>query len=989
MKGLLLTPALAFALVGLFFSCSGAETLTYSLDVSFDIPASLVRGVARISLPTAEELKLQRGNLKLVRVRLDGEDVPATGQAEEVRILPPHKGTLEIAYEGVFPEAQGQGEAADVIGAKGVFLTGPWFPKPDRMCLYHVKTVLPAGFEAISEAETMEKVTEGKMTTFSFTFAHPVGGVTLVATDRYKVEKEHFRGIDIFAYFFPEDRDLVPTYLERTKYYLSFYSRLISPFPYKRFSVVENFLPTGYSMPTYTVLGQQVVRLPFIPQTSLGHEILHQWLGNLMYIDYEGGNWAEGLTTFLADHLYEEEKGLGWQYRKDALIDYASYVNDKNEFPMKEFVERIDRASEAIGYGKGVMVFKMLMSLVGKDRFYESVRYLTKEMAFKRTSWADIERAFEKYKQTDLGWFFHQWIDEKGLPAIQVAMATVTPQGSRFKVAFDVVQGKKPFIVDIPAAVYSNGQRTQSLLHLSKEKERFEIMVDGVPERLVLDEDYDVARKLSPDETPPVIARLLGDEECIVVLPPSQTDVYKAIEDSFKGGGERLMRPDQVTNQDIRDHSLVILGAGNPLVGRLYGEVKGEGGFSLVVKRNPWNPMKVAAVFEASSAKEVEEAFPKVSHYGKYSSLSFDRGVNTSKKTEGSARGIERSLLREAAVVEVSSIKGQQDMMDRVADKRVVYVGETHDQFPHHAAELEIIRDLLRRGKKIAIGMEMFERQFQGKVDDYVEGRIDERQFLKGTEYFKRWSFDYNLYRPILLFARSEKIPVLALNQKKEIVDKVFRQGMDSLSEEERKSVPARMDYSDEAYRKRLVEAFEEHESSGTERFDFFYQAQILWDETMAESIARFFESHPHEQAVVLAGSGHLEYGSGIPKRAARRMGGDYAIILNDVDPEPHVADFLLYPAPVPETPSPRLMVLLDQEGAKVVVTGFPEKSVSRSAGMKKGDAILSIGNTRVESVEDLRIDLLGRSQGETVKVRVSRKGIFGSSEKDLEVTLQ
>ena len=989
MKLPFLAPMLAFVLVVLFFSRAGAETLTYSLDVSFDIPASVVRGVARISLPKAEELKVRRGNLKFLHVRLDGADLPATGEGEEVRILPPHKGTLEIAYEGVFPDSQDGGEPDDVIGAKGIFLTGPWYPKPDELCVYHLRAVLPAGFEAISEAETIEKVTEGRLTTFTFTFAHPVGGVTFMATDRYRVAKEHFRGIDILVYFFPEEKDLVPTYLDRTKYYISFYSRLIAPFPYKRFSVVENFLPTGYSMPTYTVLGQQVVRLPFIPQTSLGHEILHQWLGNLAYIDYEGGNWAEGLTTFLADHLYEEEKGLGWQYRKDVLIDYASYVNEKNEFPMKEFVERSDRASEAIGYGKGVMVFQMLMNLVGKERFYESVRYFTKEMAFKRASWVDIERAFEKYEQADLSWFFHQWIDEKGLPAIHVEEAVVTPQGSRFKVAFEVVQGKKPFIVDIPAAVYSNGQKTQSLLHLSKEKERFEIMVDGIPERLVLDEDYGVARKLSPEEIPPVIAGLLGDRQRIVVLPPSQTDVYTAIEDSFKGRGDRLVRPDQVTSQDLRDHSLVILGADNPLVGRLYGEVKGEGSFFVKVKKNPWNPMEVAGIFGASSAKDVEEAFPKVFHYGKYSSLSFVHGVNTAKKTEGSARGIERTLLREAAVVDVSSIRGQPDMMDRVADKKIIYVGETHDQFPHHAEELEIIGDLHRRGRRMAIGMEMFERQFQGVLDDYVEGRIDERQLLKGTEYFKRWGFDYNLYRPILLFARSEKIPVLALNQKKEIVDKVFRQGIESLSEEERKSVPPRMDFSDEAYRKRLEKVFKEHDSSGTEHFDFFYQAQILWDETMAESIARFFEAHPNEQVVALAGSGHLEYGSGIPKRAARRIGGDYAIILNDVDPEPRVADFLLYPAPVLEAPSPKLMVLLDEQGTNVVVTGFPEKSASQRAGMKKGDVILSIGNTRVQSIDDLKIDLLGRSQGDKVRVRVSRKGIFGSYERDLEVTLQ
>ena len=153
-----------------------------------------------------------------------------------------------------------------------------------------------------------------------------------------------------------------------------------------------------------------------------------------------------------------------------------------------------------------------------------------------------------------------------------------------------------------------------------------------------------------------------------------------------------------------------------------------------------------------------------------------------------------------------------------MAGKKIIYVGETHDRFSHHMTELEIIKDLHRRGKKIAIGMEMFERTFQHVLDAYIEAGIDEKAFLRGTEYFKRWAFDYNLYRPIMLFARSERIPVIALNQKKEIVDKVFHSGLDSLSGEEKKLVPSQMDFSDNAYRERLRAAFQEHEAAGKER---------------------------------------------------------------------------------------------------------------------------------------------------------------------------
>ena len=286
--------------------------------------------------------------------------------------------------------------------------------------------------------------------------------------------------------------------------------------------------------------------------------------------------------------------------------------------------------------------------------------------------------------------------------------------------------------------------------------------------------------------------------------------------------------------------------------------------------------------------------------------------------------------------------------------------------------------------------MEMFQRPFQEIVDEYIEGKIDEKAFLKGTEYFKRWGFDYNLYRPILLFARSEKIPVVALNQRQEIVDKVFRSGVDSLSEEEKKSVPSQMDFSDDAYKERLTRVFREHKGFQTDKFDFFYQAQILWDETMSESIAQFLRAYPADQLVVLAGTGHLAYGSGIPKRTARRNGYRYAIVLNDVDPEKGIADFILSPGAVPEETSPRLMVSLKEEAAKVEIAGFPIKSVSEQAGMRVGDIILALGGTPIQTADDVRIDLLSRKKGEKVTIRILRKSFFGlNKEMEFDVVLQ
>ena len=973
----------------------GEGLLDYTIEVSFDIQASKIKGVATIPVKKGQEISLDKGELNLLYVILDKEYLNITVQKGILRILSSREGMLEIGYEGVFKELSpgfpGE-QPSSVISGRGIFLTGTWYPKPRQMYRYHLTATLPDGYEAVSEAETVKKTVNDGKTAFVFDFPHPLDSINLIATNRYKIVKDHFGRVEIFAYFFSEDLDLVKTYIEHTKHYLELYNHLISSFPYKRFSIVETFLPTGYSMPTFTLLGQQVVRLPFIPETSLGHEILHQWFGNLVYIDYKKGNWAEGLTTFLADHLYEEEKGRGAEYRKGMLINYQSYVNEKNEFPLRGFTERTDEASEAIGYGKALMVFQMLKRMVGEERFYESIRYFIEQNRFRRASWENIQGAFEKFYQKNLDWFFKQWIDEKGLPRLRLEEVQVKPGEAQFETTFTVAQDGKTFILDFPVTVHSYFGKTADVISLKSEKGRFKMIVDHVPDRIVVDEDYDVARMLSIDEFPPVIARLFGDEHRMIVLPPQGVEIYREVIDTFKGKVVSLSEPEQIKYIEPGSSSLILLGADNPVVGRLYGSVVVRGGFGVLMKENPWNRWKVVGIFNARSKEEVEAAFQKIFHYGKYSGVSFDHGINVYKEIDQSARGITEELLKKAVAVEISTLKTFPDVLAHGAGKKIIYVGETHNLFPDHVMELEIIKDLHKRGRPIAIGMEMFQRPFQKVLDDYIGGKIDEAEFLKGMEYFKRWGFDYHLYRPILLYARSENIPMIALNIPQETVDNVFRSGLDSLSEEERKWIPSQMDFSDEAYKERLKKVFLEHrdvENFKTSNFDFFYQAQILWDETMAESVDQFLRTHPHDQMVVLAGSGHLAYGSGIPKRTARRNGYDYAIILNNADLEKGIADFVLFPEAIPGITSPMLMVFLREEVGKVEIAGFPQESASEKAGMKIGDIILAVDHTPIRTIDDVKIDLLARKKGEKVRVRVLRKGLLGSREMNFDVVLQ
>jgi aminopeptidase N len=304
--------------------------------------------------------------------------------------------------------------------------------------------------------------------------------------------------------------------------------------------------------------------------------------------------------------------------------------------------------------------------------------------------------------------------------------------------------------------------------------------------------------------------------------------------------------------------------------------------------------------------------------------------------------------------VDVSTVEKLSGVVEKLVKKRIVYVGEEHDKFSHHQVQLEVLTGLYRQSPKLAVGMEMFQRPFQKALDNYIDGAIDERTFLKRSEYFKRWNIDYNLYKPILDFARVQRLPVVALNVEREIVDKVAKSGLDSLLREEKQRIPQELDFSDQDYRARLKEVFAEHGKIQEKSFEFFCQAQILWDETMAESIDRFVKKNPEYRMVVFAGAGHLQYGSGIPKRSFRRNGFDYAIVLSDTEVKRGIADFVVFPEAAKGPTAPRLGLVLDEQNQRLRITAFAKDSVAEKASLKVNDTLVSLDDYPVFSIEDL-----------------------------------
>ena len=322
--------------------------------------------------------------------------------------------------------------------------------------------------------------------------------------------------------------------------------------------------------------------------------------------------------------------------------------------------------------------------------------------------------------------------------------------------------------------------------------------------------------------------------------------------------------------------------------------------------------------------------------------------------------------------IDLNAPAARDKLAAQLATKRVVFAGEIHDRYDHHLNQLEIIKLLHAVEPNLAIGVEYFEQPFQAQVDDYIAGRTSEQEFLRSTEYFKNWRFDYRLYAPIFRYARAEHIPVRALNVPDELPAAVARSGISGLTEKQKAYLPTEREPADAAYRARLREAFAAHGPSKPGDFDHFVEAQLVWDEGMAESAATYLNAHPESRMVILTGSGHVAFGSGIPKRLERRTHASYAILLSSGEAiEPHMADYLLLSEKQDLPAAGVLGAGLQAKNGEVQIRSLSPGGAAGKSGLKKGDALAAIDGQTVKEVADVRLKLWDKRPGDRVQLKV------------------
>jgi aminopeptidase N len=614
-------------------TAASAEIVHHDLSLRIDSEVGSIRASDRVRLrpPRAASFTLAK-NLTLDRLAVNGSVITVEANAGrwEVAAANGAEQTIEVEYSGR-PEPGARGLV--VSTAETVLSGGAWYPIFDEALLsYRLTVETRPELTAVAPGKLVEEGRSPEAYRAVFESEAPADDIAVFAAafDR----KESRQGHVVRTYLHPEVADLADLYLKKSADYLALYESSIGPYPFSAFSVVSTRLPVGLGFPGLTLIGTRVLRLPFIPDTSLGHEVLHSWWGNGVLIDPAEGNWAEGLTTFMADYAYAERDGdeKAHEMRLRWLRDYASLPAEEDR-PLTSFHGRSHAASQVVGYHKAAALFVMLRDLIGRDAFAAGIRRFWSEHRFQAATWGDLQTAFEKASSRSLGGFFQQWLERSGAPQLALRGAEVRQAGAAYELALSLSQAPPPYDLEVPVEIDFESETMIRSVHLAAEREDYVLPLKTRPTALRIDPEHRLFRRLDPAAVPAILRGVAYDRGAATVIVASDDESREAagaVADAF------FEQPARVSGPELPSTPCLIVGT-DELVRELLARngltvpasIDGKGtARAWATKRDNGAPIAAVSGGDGNALRAVARPLP---HYGGQSFIVFD-GSNATER---------------------------------------------------------------------------------------------------------------------------------------------------------------------------------------------------------------------------------------------------------------------------------------------------------------------------------------------------------------------
>jgi uncharacterized iron-regulated protein len=331
------------------------------------------------------------------------------------------------------------------------------------------------------------------------------------------------------------------------------------------------------------------------------------------------------------------------------------------------------------------------------------------------------------------------------------------------------------------------------------------------------------------------------------------------------------------------------------------------------------------------------------------------------------------------------------ELARRLADAGILFVGESHESQAFHDVQRQVLEALREAGREVLLGVEMFPYTAQAVLDDWNARRIPAEAFPQRSRWYENWSYNWNYYRDVFVYAQANGIGIHAVNCPREAVKAVRKDGFGALTPEQAAHLPPALAADSQEHRRLYRASFGASDAVHMDErsLEGMYRAQTMWDACMGWNALQALRQHGSNGAiiVVLLGTGHVAFGLGAERqiaaffdgriaslipvvaregasRTASRVRASYASFVWGVPPETGRA----YP-----TLGVSLMGRFGPEPSQII--RVESNSVASRSGLRVGDVILSVNGIAIDSESTLHALVADWRWGEVARARIRRDG--------------
>ncbi|MDR5898486.1 M1 family aminopeptidase [Halomonas vilamensis] len=548
--------------VGLAWGEQPDTSTQRTLSIEFDPTTRALKGELQQHISQESRFRLLEG-LRITSARRGDEALAVTQQADGRWYLP-HKADradskipVTLHWEGRLPASDNGSRHQVAVEGSLLPSRAGWYPHlDDSAASLRVTISVPAGQLAVATGSLIEEQHQTGQPYVAH-FYHPHTREINIAAGPWHLREQKIDGVRLRT-LFPKalNEAFGERYGEHAARQLALFQARLGPLPYDSFSIAASPAPIGVAFPGFTLLGERVIPLPFIPTTSLPHELMHAWWGAGVNVDYRSGNWAEALTTYLADYALAEQQDNAEAMRRRWLADLAALPTGQ-ESALVAFRGGPDAAGRLIGYQHGAMLFHMLRQRIGDAAFDQGLRRFADEWMYRTADWQALIDAFSGAAGEPQDAFMMPWITQPGRPSLHLDSVDLATHDEGYQLSGTLTQRgvHDPWPLDVPLVVTTEEGQVNIRQPMHEEHLRFELVVASRPLSLAIDPGADLLRH--PGPTPAILRQLMLDPDTRVL---ALDEALQPLAQHVLGrDAEALAAP--VNRENIRHQPLLVIGS--------------------------------------------------------------------------------------------------------------------------------------------------------------------------------------------------------------------------------------------------------------------------------------------------------------------------------------------------------------------------------------------------------------------------------------------